>query len=46
MAWFSIHRFFLENVPRALIINDTSVTLIKEIDDTNESKLQYADKDN
>ncbi len=45
MVWFSVHRYFLENVFKALIIHDTSVTLKKEIGDTNESKLQYAEKD-
>jgi len=44
-GFLGIHRFFLENGEGALIIADTSVTLNKEKGDTNESKLQYAEKD-
>lgn len=36
---FSELTFFQRNVDETLIINDTSVTLIKEIGDTNESEL-------
>lgn len=36
---FSKSNVFSENADKTLIIHDTSVTLIKEIGDTNESEL-------